>query len=153
MKGAMRQQRELILKVRLRSSLFHNYPFNLRISFCCLIGLRVGQIRLIFALPDYLRGRNLRLPKYNACIEWFSAFRAPNPDSNLFSVTRSRRNNAPVTEIVPLDSIKSSCYLTPRFGTTYHPARWSSADVLEDCHSFTLNKYISLALFYELENG
>jgi hypothetical protein len=40
----------------------------------------------------------------------------------------------------------------PRFGTTYHPARWSNADVLEECKSFTLNKYISLSLFYELEN-
>ena len=115
-----------------------------------MIGLRVGQVRLIFALPDYLRGRDL--PKYHACIEWFNAFRAPGPDSQLFSVTRSHRNNAPVTEILPLDFIVSSCYLTPRFGTTYHPARWSSSDVLQECKSFTLNKYISLALFYNLEN-
>ena len=116
-----------------------------------LIGLCIGQMRLIFALPDHLRGRNL--PKYHACIEWFNAFHAPNPDSLLYSVTRSRCNNAPVTEIVPLTSIISSCYLTPRFGTTYHPARWSSTDVLEECKSFTLNKYISLSQFYELKKN
>jgi hypothetical protein len=110
-------------------------------------------MRLIFALPDYLRGHDLGLPKFHACIEWFNAFRAPNPDSQLFSVTRSRRNNAPVTEIVPLDSIISSCYLTPKFGTSFHPARWSSADVLEECNSFTLNKYISQYLFYQVKHG
>jgi hypothetical protein len=119
---------------------------------CCLsmIGLRVGQVRLIFALPDYLRGT--ALPRYHACIEWFNPFRAPNADSKLHSVTRSHRNNSPITEIVPLTSIVSSCYLTPKFGTNYHPARWTSADILEDCRSFTLNKYISLYMFYKLEN-
>ncbi|KAF8808413.1 Zn-finger domain-containing protein [Phlegmacium glaucopus] len=112
-----------------------------------LEGLRVGQVRLIFALPEYLRGHNL--PRFHACIEWFNPFRAPNPDTQLFSVNHPR---TPVTEIVPLTSIVSSCYLTPRFGTTYHPARWSSTDVLEECKYFTLNKYISLSLFYKLEN-
>jgi len=107
-------------------------------------------MRVIFALPDYLRGRDL--PKYNACIEWFNPFRAPNADSKLYSVTRSHRNNDRVTEIVPLTSIVSSCYLTPKFGTTFHPARWTSADILEECRSFILNKYISLSFFYLLEN-
>ena len=35
---------------------------------CCLIGLRIGQVRLIFTLLDYLRGNNL--PRYHTCIEW-----------------------------------------------------------------------------------
>ena len=117
---------------------------------CILTGLRVGQVRLIFALPEYLRGRDL--PTYHACVEWFNPFRAPNPDSNLYSVTRSHRNNLPITEIVPLASIVSSCYLTPKYGTNFHPARWSSANVLEECKSFTLNKYISHYMFYQLEN-
>jgi len=115
-----------------------------------LEGLRVGQVRLIFALPEYLRGHDL--PTYHACIEWFNPFRAPNPDSKLYSLTRSHRNNGPITEIVPLTSIVASCYLTPKFGTNFHPARWSSADVLEECKTFTLNKYISLYMFYQLEN-
>ena len=114
------------------------------------LGLHAGQVRLIFALPNYLRGHDL--PRFHACIEWFNPFRTPNADSKLYSVTRSHRNNAPITEIVPLASIVSSCYLTPKFGTTYHPARWSSADIVEECKSFVLNKYISLYIFYQLEN-
>ena len=151
----MKQQKGPIWKVHLltgsatSSTILLIYYSNV---FILPLGLRVGQVRLIFALPDYLRGHNLNLPKYHACVEWFNAFRAPNPDSQLYSVTRSRRNNAPVTEIVPLASIVSSCYLTPRFGTTYHPGRWSSSDVLEECKSFILNKYISLSFFYKLEN-
>jgi hypothetical protein len=113
-------------------------------------GLRVGQVRLIFALPEYLRGPDL--PEYHACIEWFTPFRDPNTDSKLYSVSRSHRNNSPITEIVPVTSIISSCYLTPKFGTTYHPAKWASANVLEECKTFTLNKYISLYFFYQLEN-
>jgi hypothetical protein len=147
MKGIMKLQKGLIWKVLIRnptSSLFTN-----SFSRCCLLALRVGQVRLIFALPDYLRGHNL--PRYHACIEWFNPFRAPNADSKLYSVTRSQRNNAPITEIVPLASIVSSCYLTPKFGTTYHPARWSSADIVEESKFFTLNKYISLYMFYKLE--
>jgi len=58
---------------------------------------------------------------------------------------------APVSAIIPLDSIVCSCYLTPKFGMTYHPAKWTSAEVLEECKSFTFNKYITLAMFYNLE--
>jgi hypothetical protein len=142
----MKLREGLFWKVCLRIST----PFDFTNSIIFTLGLRVGQVRLIFALPDYLRGDNL--PRYHACVEWFNPFRrAPNSDSNLYSVTRSHRNNAPITEIVPLDSIVSSCYLTPKFGTSYHPARWSSSDIIEECKSFTLNKYISLYMFYKLE--
>ena len=151
----MKLQRGLTWKVR-NSTAFcftDSFIFNPFI-FSLILGLRVGQVRLIFALPDYLRGHHL--PLYHACIEWFNPFRAPNPDSKLYSVTRSHRNNAPIIEIVPLASIVSSCYLTPKFGTTYHPARWSSTDILEECKNlfffFTINKYISLYMFYKLEN-
>src|SRR5271155_1085748 len=68
-----------------------------------------------------------------------------------FSVARSRQSNSPVSAIIPLDSIVCSCYLTPKFGMTYHPGKWTSAEVLEECKSFTFNKYITSAMFYNLE--
>lgn len=76
----MKRQKEPIWKVRLLSASILLFYLILK---CLLLGLRVGQVRLIFALPDYLRGRNLNLPKYHACVEWFNSFRAPNPDSQL----------------------------------------------------------------------
>ena len=126
---------EGIFHLKLNSVLFSNSFFFLS---CCLVGLNVGQVWLIFALPDYLFGNGL--PRYHACIEWFNPFCAPNADSKLHLVTCSLCNNSCITKILPLASIISSCYLTPKFGTTYHPARWLSTDVLEECKSFTLNK-------------
>ncbi|KAF8970183.1 hypothetical protein BDZ97DRAFT_1652882, partial [Flammula alnicola] len=114
-----------------------------------LEGLRVAQLRAIFALPEHLR--HSRLPNQLAYIEWFTTFRAPHADSGLFPLTRASRNNGPITEIIPLDSIVSSCHLIPRFGTKYHPAKWDSDTVLEECKSFFLNKYLYIQTFFELE--
>ena len=77
---------EGIFYLKLNSLLFYN-----SLS-CCLIGLHVGQVRLIFALPDYLHGNDL--PRYHACIEWFNPFCAPNANSKLHSVTCSHCNNS-----------------------------------------------------------
>ena len=113
------------------------------------IGLRVAQLRVIFALPEHLR--HSRLPNRLAYIDWFTPFRAPHPDSGLFPVSRTSRNNAPISEIIPLDSILSSCHIIPRFGTKYLPAKWDSDSVLEECRSFFLNKYLNIQFFFGLE--
>ena len=117
--------------------------------FCFFLFIWINFFSSSFLIYMYLRGHDL--PQYHTCIEWFNPFRAPNANSKFHSVTRSHHNNAPITEIVPLASIVSSCYLTPKFGMTYHHARWSSADIVEECKFFTLNKYISLHILYKLE--
>jgi len=114
-----------------------------------IVGLRVAQLRVIFVLPEHLR--HPYLPNKLAYIELFTPFRAPHPDSGLFPITRSSRNNGPVSEIIPLDSIISSCHLIPRFGTKFHPAKWNSDNVLEECKSFFLNKYLNIQTFFDLE--
>jgi hypothetical protein len=113
------------------------------------IGLRVAQLRAIFTLPGHLQ--HAHLPNKLAYVEWFTPFRAPHLDSGLFPVTRASRNNEPVSEIIPLDSIISSCHLIPRFGTNFHPAKWDSDNALEECKSFFLNKYLSIRTFFDLE--
>jgi hypothetical protein len=104
---------------------------------------------MIFTLPDHLRHPSL--PNNLAYVEWFSPFRAPHSDSGLFSITRSSRNNLPVSEIIPLQSIISPCHLIPGFGTKFHPAKWGSDNVLEECKSFFLNKYLTIQTFFDLE--
>ena len=113
------------------------------------IGLRVAQLRVIFTLPGHLQ--HAHLPNKLAYVEWFTPFRAPHPDSGLFPVTRASRNNGPVSEIIPLDSIILSCHLIPRFGTNFHPAKWGSDNALEECKSFFLNKYLNIRTFFDLE--
>ena len=114
-----------------------------------MIGLRVAQLRAIFTVPEHLK--HPLLPNKLAYVELFTPFRAPHPDSGLFPVSRASRNNASVSEIIPLDSIVSSCHLIPRFGTKFYPAKWDSDNALEDCNSFFLNKYLDIRTFYDLE--
>jgi hypothetical protein len=104
---------------------------------------------VIFTLPEHLQ--HPRLPNKLAYIEWFTPFRAPHSDSGLYPVIRASRNNSPVSEIIPIDSIVSSCHLIPKFGTKFHPAKWDADTVLEECKSFFLNKYINIQTFFNLE--
>ena len=113
------------------------------------LGLRIAQLRVIFALPEHLQ--HPLLPNKLAYVEWFTPFRAPHPHSGLFLVSRSSRNNEPISEIIPLDSIVSSCHLIPKFGTNFLPAKWDSDSVLEECKSFFLNKYLNIKFFLDLE--
>lgn len=109
----------------------------------------MAQVRVIFALPDHLRGCGL--PKYHAYVEWFNPLRAADPDSLLHSVTRSYQHGCPLAEIVPLTDIVTPCHLTPKFGTNFHPAPWTNVEILANWKSFTLNKYIHLGTFYEYQ--
>lgn len=104
---------------------------------------------MIFTLPEHLQ--HSRLSNNLAYVEWFTPFRAPHSDSGLFPITRASRNNEPVSEIIPLNSIVSSCHLIPRFGTNYHPAKWETDNVLEKCKSFFVNKYLNIQTFLDLE--
>ena len=107
------------------------------------------QIRAIFTLPGHLQ--HAHLPNTLAYIEWFTPFRAPHPNLGLFPVTRASRNNGPVSDIIPLDAIISSCHLIPRFGMNFHPTKWNS-NILEECKSFFLNKYLTIRSFYNLSS-
>lgn len=106
---------------------------------------------MFFALPDHLR-HDRSIPKFLAYIEWFNPLRAPDPDSGLYSVTRSSARGRPVAEIVPIRDFVSSCYLIPKFGTKFYPAKWTHLEILDNCKHFSLNKYIDLSTFYEDQN-
>jgi hypothetical protein len=111
-------------------------------------GLQVAQVRLIFALPANLQIATK--PKYLAYLEWFTPFHAPNPDSKLYSVTRSTLHQGPRAEVVPLTQIASSCHLIPRYGT-FAPTHWTAENVLETCKTFFLGRSIDLRTFYLLQ--
>jgi hypothetical protein len=108
-------------------------------------GLRVAQVRLVFTLPEHLRIANES--SQLAYIEWFTMFRAPDTDLNIYSVSRSTVDRKPRAEIVPLESIVSSCHLIPKFGTKI-PSSWTAENVLQVCRSFFLNRWIDLRMFY-----
>ncbi|KAJ3547086.1 hypothetical protein NMY22_g1793 [Coprinellus aureogranulatus] len=112
-----------------------------------LEGLRVAQVRIIFALPVHLQ--TPKVPKYLAYIEWFTPFRSPDAVTGLRAVSRSSAQRAPAFDVVPLTSIVTTCHLVPKFGTK-HPVNWTHTNVLEECKSFYFNHWISVTQYYHL---
>ena len=76
-----------------------------------MIGHCVAQLQVIFALPEHLH--HSQLPNKLVYVEWFTPFHTPHPDSGLFPISCASQNNGPVTEIIPLNSIVSSCHFMP----------------------------------------
>ncbi|EDR02490.1 uncharacterized protein LACBIDRAFT_332395 [Laccaria bicolor S238N-H82] len=89
------------------------------------------------------------LPQYLVYIEWFNLLRSPDPDSGLCFVTRSSHHNQPISEVVPLCNVVLGCHLIPKFSTKFSPAKWNHLKILNNWKTFSLNKYIDLATFYE----
>ncbi|KAG1810188.1 uncharacterized protein HD556DRAFT_1428325 [Suillus plorans] len=103
-------------------------------------GFRVGQVRVIFALPPkslpLLLPPTVQVPKHLAYIEWFTPFSSA-PD---------RRHGLYELSIVPLANIVRSVHLIPSFGAVV-PQEWTSDTVLDDCNDFWLNSYLDRYTF------
>jgi hypothetical protein len=108
-------------------------------------GLRVAQVRLIFTLPSHLRHPSK--PWQLAYVELFTPFRARDPNSKLHSVSRANRRHA---LIIPLDRITGSCHLIPNYRTKCD-RRWTTENVLEECPSFFVSRWLDLRTFYLLQ--
>ena len=107
----------------------------------------MGQVRLIFALTKTARkktfGDDPKIPTHFAYIEWFSSFRNSGPEKhrgNMYHVKRSIRDGERLVSILPIDRIRRSVSLLPRFGPKVPPG-WTSANVLEVCPSFYVNPF------------
>ncbi|KZV71346.1 hypothetical protein PENSPDRAFT_577930 [Peniophora sp. CONT] len=110
-----------------------------------LRGYRVGQVRLIFSLAEKAResvfSRTPEAPTHFAYVEWFSRIPgAPEPSHGMYSIERERVDNERVVSIIPMDRIKRSVSLLPRFGPRVDPA-WTSDNVLELCQKFYMNPF------------
>ncbi|KAI0683265.1 hypothetical protein BC835DRAFT_1472233 [Cytidiella melzeri] len=110
-----------------------------------LKGLRAAQLRFLFELPEHLRTPHQ--PYRLAYVEWFNPFRPRDPNNHLFPLSRQLHHQLPVAEILDITRIHSSCYLIPKFGT-HCDRSWNMSNVLEQCKSFYLARYIDLATFY-----
>ena len=111
------------------------------------LGLRVAQLRVIFTMPDHLHTQNI--PKCLAYIEWFTPFCAPIPiPAFILSLIHIKIGcRLLLSSLSRLNYIK--LHLIPKFGTNFYPARWDSTEILEECTSFLIKKYISITTFYK----
>ena len=104
----------------------------------------MGQVRVIFSLPDSVDGIS---PERLAYIEWFSKFTTPDRDHRMFKLTRSLEGGERVASIVPISTIRRSVHLIPKFGPAV-PQGWSSDNVLERCTAFYLNPFTDRHMYF-----
>ena len=106
---------------------------------------------MIFSIPKsqqkYVHGDTARnVPEHFAYVEWFSRLtNQPEPWHGLRRIKRSIINNNRVQNersaaIVPVDRVRRSVALFPRFGRTVDP-EWTADNVLERCSEFYVNSF------------
>ncbi|KAJ7463054.1 hypothetical protein B0H11DRAFT_1922992 [Mycena galericulata] len=109
-----------------------------------MIGYRVAQVRVVFSIPpahiSNLFSVGLSPPKRLAYVEWFSAFTRPEPNHLMYKVNRSLKGGERSASIIPLENIRRSVHLLPKFGPVAPPG-WKSSNVLDECSQFLRQSY------------
>lgn len=82
-----------------------------------LLGLRVGQIRMIFKPHIFSdSGRSPRPPL--AFVEWFKVKTSTDPAINMFLASKEWIEDVRACDIIPLEDIVQPCPLVPKFGAS-----------------------------------
>ena len=102
-----------------------------------LIGLKVAQVRVIFALPEEYGTFQHPL----AYVEWFTPFCTPAQDLRMYQVSQSTRSGYWRASIIVVDQIERLIHLVPKFGRQVDRT-WTMDDVLELCKTFYVNPYL-----------
>ena len=102
-------------------------------------------MRAVFSLNslalNYLFPSGNRPPEHLAYVEWFTPFQSqPERNIQLYKVSRALQpgGQTRVASIIPVGNITQSVHLFPLVGNTIQ-REWTSATVLEECHSFLVN--------------
>jgi len=120
--------------------------FVAKISYSNDAGKRVGQIRVIFKIPERFIsqtfGTNVKPPGALAYIEWFTRPRQKAPAHKMYGVSRSMRSDGSRdASVIEVDTIIRSCQLFPKFRGRVNRA-WTSDNVLERCEHFFVNNWL-----------
>lgn len=102
-------------------------------------GFRVAQIRAIFTLPD-----SFSIPEPLVYVKMFTSPQREDPIANIgmYRVRREMRGGIHSARVVPLSLVYRSINLLPMFGGRGSGWNWTSANVLEKCGVFYVNRYL-----------
>ena len=110
------------------------------------IGHCVGRVRCVFMLPPdalthWFSCLGCVPPKYLAYVEWFMPFPA-SPDHNhlLYKISKLQVHSEQQVSIVPVQLIRQSVHLFPKFGPVAKD-EWKSSNVLDLCQTFFTNPF------------
>jgi len=116
-----------------------------RVHLSLTLGLRVGQVRVIFRLPRHFECQlvrdGIKSPGHLAYIEWFSCPGQKDKANRMFPITRSKKGLVREAAIVQIDVLCRPCQLFPRFGARADRA-WTSQNVLDRCTHFFLSNWL-----------
>ncbi|KAJ7192736.1 hypothetical protein GGX14DRAFT_379818, partial [Mycena pura] len=109
---------------------------------------QIAQVKVVFNLPPRLAKTILPLtivpPKYLAYVEWFSSFK-PQPERYylMYKVARTIKNGDRLANIIPVNNIRRSIHLLPKFGPVAPPPPpdWKSHNILDKCSAFFANPW------------
>ncbi|KAJ6524938.1 hypothetical protein B0H19DRAFT_1085060 [Mycena capillaripes] len=129
-----------------------------------LEGHVVCQLKLIFRLVPWQNHRPpTGIDRFLAYIERFDVVNQINPVTNnsglfrepttaMYQVKRARRaNNSPMGDIIPLDRLRASVELTPRFGKVANK-KLTCQNTFALCDNFWLNHFYTKELFWTLSD-
>ncbi|KAJ7468883.1 hypothetical protein B0H11DRAFT_2159425 [Mycena galericulata] len=115
---------------------------------------RIAQVRVVFTLPTRLAKTifptNVVPPKYLAYVEWFTSFK-PQPERHhlMYKVSRVIKNGDRLGSIIPVNNIRRSVHLLPKFGPIA-PPEWKSHNVLDKCTIFFANPWTDRHIYATL---
>jgi hypothetical protein len=109
------------------------------------LGMRVGQVRVIFTLPPQLG----KFPHPLAYVEWFTPLHKPDKLTRLYQISRSTRHQKRNATVISMDQLIGSCHLVGKTGRNIDPS-WSMENVLDKALYFSLNRYITLDDFSQM---
>ncbi|KAJ7812809.1 hypothetical protein B0H14DRAFT_3090442 [Mycena olivaceomarginata] len=117
-------------------------------------GYRIAQVIVVFTLPPRLAKSILPPtivpPKYLAYVEWFSSFK-PQPERYhlMYKVARTIKKGDRLASIIPVNNIRRSIHLLPKFGPVA-PPDWKSHNVLDKCPAFFANPWTDRHIYATL---
>jgi hypothetical protein len=136
------------------SPLIFSLPVSDRQLACPHAGYRIAQVRVVFNLPDRLARLifppNIIPPKHLAYVEWFSSFK-PQPEQHhlMHRISRIMKDGDRFASIIPVDNIRRSIHLFPKFGAVA-PVEWKSHNVLDRCPVFFANPWTDRHMYATL---
>jgi hypothetical protein len=111
--------------------------------FTVLLGLRVGQVRIIFSIATSCFPNGPQVPQHLAYVELFSAFTQPNSNHGMYKIKRCFDHDDDQERqaiIIPITDILRSVHLFPKCGPVI-PQEWMSSMVLDECREFYVNSW------------
>lgn len=107
----------------------------------------MGQIRVIFRLPQVLGASALKQPSPSwwkveeplVYVHWFSRFKnRPDPHNQMYIIEKVKDSKGQIPgAIIPLANVRQGCMLSPASKDWSH--EWKSHTILDQCKRFFVN--------------